>query len=178
MILRLGERRPVFEGEGQYVADNAMLVGSVRLKANASVWFGAVLRGDNDDIVIGCDSNVQDGAVLHTDPGMPLTVGDRVTVGHLAMLHGCTVGDDSLVGIGATIMNEARIGRRSVVGAHALVTEGKSFPDGVLIVGAPARIARELEPGELEALSQAAAVYVDKGRRYTDGLEVCEPLRE
>lgn len=178
MIYSLGDRVPVFEGEGQFVAASADVIGSVRLGAHSSVWFNAVLRGDNESIVIGANSNVQDGAVLHTDPGIPLSVGEHVTIGHLAMLHGCRVGDHSLVGIGSTIMNNAVIGRQSVVGAHALVTEGKSFPDGVLITGAPARVVRELEPAEIEQLGQAAAIYVEKSRYYAEQLLPVEPFRE
>lgn len=178
MIYSLGDRVPVFEGQGQFVAASADVIGSVRLGRRVSVWFNAVLRGDNETIVIGADSNVQDGAVLHTDPGIPLTVGENVTIGHLAMLHGCRIGDHSLIGIGSTIMNNAVIGRHSVVGAHALVTEGKTFPDGVLITGAPARVVRELEPAEVEQLGQAAAIYVDKSRRYAQQLRPVEPVRE
>jgi len=166
MIFALGDTAPVVDGEGQYIAGNATLVGDIRLAAEASVWFNAVLRGDNDTITIGARSNVQDAAVLHTDPGLPLVVGAGVTIGHQAMLHGCTIGDNTLIGIGSTILNRAAIGRDSVVGAHALVTEDKDFPDGVLIIGAPAKIARELEPAEIEMIRRSADVYVDNAARY------------
>ena len=166
MMFGLGDRRPVLEGDGQFVAPNASVIGQVRLKAGASVWFGAVLRGDNDWIVVGENSNIQDGAILHTDPGIELVVGANVTVGHRAMLHGCRIGDNSLIGIGSTVLNNARIGSNCVVGAHALVTEGKSFPDGVLLLGSPAKIARELEAQELEMLKASAAVYVQQNARY------------
>ena len=138
MIHTLGDRAPEFEGSGHFVADNATLIGTVRLRDRASVWFNCVLRGDCDWIDIGERSNIQDGSILHTDPGLELVVGNDVTVGHMAMLHGCTIGDQSLIGIGATILNGAKIGRHTIVGAHALVTEGKEFPDGVMLLGAPA----------------------------------------
>ena len=172
MIASLGERRPEFIGDGQYIAPNASIIGSVRLKSNASVWFNAVLRGDNDWVEIGVNSNIQDGSVLHADPGLPLTIGDDVTVGHMVMLHGCTIGDNSLIGIGATVLNSARIGDNCIVGAHALITEGKSFPDGVLILGSPAKVARELEPHEIEMLKASAQVYVENGKRFSSDLVV------
>ena len=171
MIYALGDNAPLFDGDGHFVADNATLVGNIRLGTEASVWFNAVLRGDNDEIVIGARSNVQDAAVLHTDPGLRLDVGAGVTIGHQAMLHGCTVGDNCLIGIGSTVLNRARIGRDSVVGAHALVTEGKSFPDGVLIVGAPAKVVRELEADEIEGIRRSAEVYVLNARRFATELE-------
>jgi len=161
---------PVLEGSGHFIADNATVIGSVRLKSQSSVWFNAVIRGDNDWIEIGERSNVQDAAVLHTDPGMPLTVGDGVTIGHQAMLHGCTVGDNSLIGIGSTLLNAAIVGKNCVVGAHALITENKSFPDGVLIVGAPAKVVRELGDDEIAMLEQSAAVYVANALCYTETL--------
>lgn len=149
-----------------WVADSAQVMGRVRLAAGASVWFGCVLRGDVDDISIGEESNIQDGSVLHVDPGAPLHVGARVTVGHKAMLHGCTVGDESLIGIGAVVLNGARIGRHCLVGAGALVTEGKEFPDGSLIVGAPARAVRQLTPEEIEGLRHSAQHYVENAERF------------
>lgn len=169
MIHRLGERVPR-TGEALFIAPNAAIIGSVALAAGSSVWFGATLRGDNDWIRVGEDSNIQDGAVLHTDPGIELTIGRRVTVGHRAVLHGCRVGDESLIGIGATVLNGASIGSQSIVGAGALVTEGKSFPDGVLLIGAPAKIVRELDTDELAALARSADVYVAQSRRYRDQL--------
>ena len=170
MLATVGERRPELVGHGHYIAANASVIGSVRLHTGVSIWFNAVLRGDNDWIDIGEYSNVQDGAVLHTDPGIVLEVGARVTIGHLAMLHGCRVGAGSLIGIGAILLNRARIGANSVVGAGALVTEDREYPDGSLIVGAPARVARELEPGEIEELRRSADVYVRNAARYRDSL--------
>ncbi|MDZ7643200.1 MAG: gamma carbonic anhydrase family protein [Woeseiaceae bacterium] len=170
MIYRLGDRQPQFDGDDHFVAPDATLIGDVRLAAGASVWFGAVLRGDNDRIDIGPDSNIQDGAILHTDPGIPLTVGARVTVGHRVTLHGCSIGDGSLVGIGSTVLNGASVGRRCLVGAHAQITEGKSFPDGVLIIGAPARVARDLTDAELAALAESADVYTANSRRFREQL--------
>ena len=166
MIYALGDRHPVLEGDGHFIAPDATIVGSVRLRAAASVWFGCVLRGDNDWIEVGARSNIQDGSVLHTDPGIRLVVGDNVTVGHKVMLHGCTVGDGSLIGIGSTVLNGAAVGARSIVGAHSLVTEGKRFPDGVLILGSPARVVRELDDEELTMLSRTADVYVANAARY------------
>ena len=170
MIHALGDRRPEFEGGGHFVADNATLIGTVRLKDEASVWFNCVLRGDNDWITLGERSNVQDGSVLHTDPGLELIVGRGVTVGHQAMLHGCSIGDDSLIGIGSTILNGARIGRNSVVGAHALVTENKEFPDGVMLLGAPAKIARDLTDDEIALIRISADHYVENAARYRSDL--------
>ncbi len=170
MIHALGDRRPEFEGGGHFVADNATLIGSVRLRDRASVWFNCVLRGDNDWITIGERSNVQDGSVLHTDPGFELVIGDGVTVGHKAMLHGCTIGDDSLIGIGSTVLNGARIGRHSIVGAHALVTENRQFPDGVMLLGAPARIARELTDDEIARIRASADIYVRNAARFLSDL--------
>ena len=170
MIYALGEREPVFEGSGHFVADNATLIGSVRLGDRASVWFNCVLRGDNDWLTVGPRSNIQDGSVLHTDPGLELVIGAGVTVGHKVMLHGCTVGDNSLIGIGSTVLNGARIGSNSVVGAHALVTEGKEFPDRVLILGAPAKVVRELEAAEIAEIRRSADVYVENAARFSSDL--------
>lgn len=171
MIYAIGGRYPEFEGEGHFVAENATLIGQVKLGECASVWFGCVLRGDNDLIEIGPHSNIQDGCVLHVDPGLPLTIGRGVTVGHRAMLHGCRIGDNALIGIGSTILNGATIGENSVVGANALVTENKSFPPGSLILGAPAQVARALTEDEIEGVRQSAAHYVENAARYREGLE-------
>jgi carbonic anhydrase/acetyltransferase-like protein (isoleucine patch superfamily) len=149
-----------------WVAETAVVVGKVTLAENASVWYGAVLRGDNDRITIGANSNVQDGSVLHTDHGTPLTLGDNVTVGHQVVLHGCTVGDGSLIGIQSVVLNGAKIGRNCLVGAGSLVTEGKEFPDGVLIVGRPAKVVRELTPEQIANLHRSAAHYVQQTRRH------------
>lgn len=167
----LGERRPVLEGDGHFVAPNATVIGSVALGDAASVWFNAVLRGDNDWLRIGTRSNVQDGSVLHTDPGLELVIGDGVTIGHRVMLHGCTVGDNALIGIGSTVLNRARIGANSIVGAHALVTEGKEFPAGSLILGAPARVSRELTDDEIAMISKSADIYVENARRFSTSFE-------
>lgn len=166
MIYALGERRPVFEGSGHFIAENATIIGSVRIGSASSVWFNCVLRGDNDWIEIGERSNIQDGAVLHTDPGLKLVVGNDVTIGHKAMLHGCTIGDESLVGIGSTVMNGAHIGAHCIVGAHALVTENKAFPEGSLILGAPARVVRALSEEELTVVRYSADAYVNNSERF------------
>lgn len=170
MLYELGERRPEFVGEGQWIAPSAAVIGSVRLRANANVWFNAVLRGDNDWIEIGENTNIQDASILHTDPGLELVVGDGVTVGHRAMLHGCRIGGNSLIGIGAIVLNGASIGENCVVGAASLITEGKSFPDGTLVMGAPAKAVRELEPDEIERLKWSAAHYVENAGRFRDAL--------
>jgi carbonic anhydrase/acetyltransferase-like protein (isoleucine patch superfamily) len=153
-----------------WIAPTASVIGRVILKKGASVWFGAVLRGDNEPIILGENTNVQDGSVLHTDMGAPLTLGAGVTVGHLAMLHGCTVGDNSLIGIGAVVLNHAVIGKNSIVGAKALITEGKTFPDNSLIVGAPARVVREVTDDQAAMLRLSAEHYVLNWKRYASGL--------
>ena len=159
-------------GEGAWVADSAQVIGPVELGAGASVWFGVVIRGDNDLIRIGRNSNIQDLACLHSDDGVPLTIGDNVTVGHQAMLHGCTVGDGSLIGIQAVVLNRARIGRNCIVGAGSVVTEGKEFPDNSLIVGSPARVVRTLDPEQAASGGQrAAAGYVANAKRFARGLK-------
>ncbi|MEM1173365.1 MAG: gamma carbonic anhydrase family protein [Pseudomonadota bacterium] len=170
MIGELDGRSPVFEGEGHFVARSADVIGSVRLMSHSSVWFNAVLRGDNDWITIGERSNVQDGSVLHTDPGYELAIGNGVTIGHKVMLHGCQVGDNSLIGINSVVLNGAKIGANSVVGAGALVTEGKSFPDGCLLLGAPAKVARELSDEEIAKIGLSAKVYVENAARYASTL--------
>ncbi len=157
--------------EGAWAAPSADLIGDVRLGVGASVWFGAVLRADNTPIILGEQSNFQDGAVGHSDPGVPLTIGARVTVGHQAILHGCTVSDDCLVGMGARILNGAFLGPECLVGANALITEGKRFEEGGLIVGAPARMIRPLSDQEKAALRLSAAHYAEKAARYAAGLK-------
>lgn len=148
--------------DSAWVAPTAVLVGDVRLGPEASVWYGAVIRGDNTPILIGARTNIQENAVLHSDPGRPLTIGEGCTIGHQAMLHGCTVGDNSLIGIGAIVLNGARIGNNCLVGAGALVTEGKEFPDGSLIVGSPAKAIRQLDEAAIAGLRASAQHYVDK----------------
>lgn len=168
-VYRLGDAEPRL-AEGAWVAESASVVGRVSLGMRASVWFGAVVRGDNEWIVIGDGSNVQDGSVLHTDIGSPLRIGAGVTVGHQVTLHGCTIGDGSLIGIQSIVLNGARIGRHCLVGAGSLVTEGKEFPDGVLVMGRPAKVVRELTPEQIAALDQAARGYAEKTRRYASTL--------
>lgn len=153
-----------------WVADSAQVMGDVTLGEEVSVWFGSVLRGDSSNLQIGAGSNIQDGSVLHSDPGQPLIVGERVTVGHKVMLHGCTIGDESLIGIGAVVLNGAKIGRNCLVGAGALVTEGKEFPDGSMIIGSPAKAVRVLTAEQIEGLRQSAQHYIDNARRYQSGL--------
>jgi carbonic anhydrase/acetyltransferase-like protein (isoleucine patch superfamily) len=157
-------------GHDVFVAPNATVVGDVQLGDEVSIWFGAVLRGDVERITIGHLTNVQDNSVLHSDPGSPLTLGERVTVGHAVILHGCTVGDGALIGMGAVILNDARIGRNCLVGANALITEGKDFPDGMLIVGSPARAIRPLTPEELARLAESPKRYAERGRFYLKAL--------
>jgi carbonic anhydrase/acetyltransferase-like protein (isoleucine patch superfamily) len=156
--------------DGAWVADSAQVIGSVVLGENASVWFGAVLRGDNETLAIGRNTNVQDLSVLHSDMGSPLTLGEGVTIGHQVMLHGCTIGDNTLIGIQAVILNKARIGRNSIVGAGSVVTEGKEFPDNSLIVGAPAKVVRTLDDAAAARLRESAEHYVGNARRYAKGL--------
>ena len=157
-------------GRDVYVAPNATVVGDVHLGDEVSIWFGAVLRGDVERLTVGAWSNVQDNSVLHSDPGSPLVVGERVTVGHGCILHGCRIGDGALIGMGSTILNDARIGRNCLVGADALVTEGKEFPDGMLIVGSPARAIRPLTPEELARMAESPVRYVERGKVYQQGL--------
>ncbi|MGM9480065.1 gamma carbonic anhydrase family protein [Roseateles sp. NT4] len=169
-IYQLDDWEPEVD-DSAWVADSAEVIGRVTLQANVSIWFNAVLRGDSDTLTIGAGSNVQDGSVLHADHGFPLVLGENVTVGHQVMLHGCTIGDESLIGIGAVVLNGARIGRNCIVGAGALVTEGKEFPDGSLIVGAPAKVVRELSEAQIAGLKASANHYVNNGRRYAAGLK-------
>jgi carbonic anhydrase/acetyltransferase-like protein (isoleucine patch superfamily) len=164
-IYQLGEYAPEIDASA-FVADSANLIGKVTLEANASVWFGATIRGDNERITIGENSNVQEGTVMHTDVGYPLVIGKGVTIGHQAMLHGCTVGDGALIGIQAVILNGAKIGKGCLVGAGALVTEGKEFPDNSLILGSPAKVVRTLTEEDLLRLQASAASYVARGQLY------------
>ena len=165
-IYSLGDRKVEARGDEWFVADNATVVGSVVLERQASVWFNVVIRGDNDLITIGERANVQDGSVLHTDAGIQLTLGRNVSVGHKAMLHGCTVGDSSLIGINSVILNHAVIGKHSIVGAGTLIPERKSHPDGVLILGTPGKVVRELKPEELDMIERIAEGYVQRARRF------------
>lgn len=166
-LYRLGQKAPKLPEEGRYwIAPGADIIGDVTLAEDVSVWFGAVIRGDNDPITIGARTNIQDGAVLHSDDGQPLIIGEDVTVGHKAMIHSCEIGDNSLIGIGAVILARAKIGKNSIVGAGALVPEGKEYPDGVLLIGQPARVARELTPEQIGKLTHSAAHYVRNWRRF------------
>ena len=158
-------------GEGAWVADTATVIGAVELAQNAGVWFGAVIRGDTETIRIGRNSNIQDLSVLHADIGQPLTIGDNVTVGHQVMLHGCTIGDGSLIGIQSVILNGAKIGRNCIVGAGSVVTEGKEFPDNSLIIGSPAKVMRTLDDAAAGKLAQSAEHYVENARRFAKGLK-------
>jgi carbonic anhydrase/acetyltransferase-like protein (isoleucine patch superfamily) len=172
MIYELDGQKPEFPEAGRYwVAPNATLIGKVRLRLDASVWFGAVLRGDNEWIELGERSQIQDNATLHTDPGYPLTIGPNCVIGHNVILHGCTVGANSLIGMGAIMLNGARIGANSLVGAGALVTEGKTFPDNSLIVGSPARAIRTLDEAAIQSIAGAADIYVRRFKQYAKGLK-------
>lgn len=170
MIYELDGKAPQFDPARTWIADNAAVIGDVVLEDDVSVWFSATLRGDNERIHIGRGSNVQDGAVLHVDPGFPLTLGADVTVGHLAMLHGCTIGDGTLVGLGAVIMNGARIGPDCLIGANALITEGKEIPARSVVMGAPGKIVRQLGDEDLERIRHPAQSYVERMRAYRDRL--------
>ena len=154
-------------GEGRYwVAPTAVLIGKVILEDEASVWFGSVLRGDNEPIRVGARSNIQEGCVMHTDPGFPLTVGEDCTIGHMVMLHGCTIGRGSLIGIGSIILNGAKIGEECLIGANTLIAEGKTIPDGSLVVGSPGKVVRQLTPEEIARINETADHYVQNFRRY------------
>jgi len=170
-LYALGDAEPDVPNEGDYwLAPGAHVIGNVRLAAGVGIWFGAVLRGDNERIDIGAGSNIQEGVTIHTDMGFPATIGANCTIGHNAILHGCTLGDNSLVGMGATILNGARIGRNCLIGANALVTEGKEFPDNSLIVGAPAKAIRTLDEKSAAALARSAEHYVENWRRFSRDL--------
>jgi carbonic anhydrase/acetyltransferase-like protein (isoleucine patch superfamily) len=168
-IYRLDDRIPRIHASA-WVADNATVIGDVEMAEDASVWFGAILRGDSALLRIGRRTNVQDGSVIHADEGVPATLGDDVSIGHLVMLHGCTIGDGSLIGIGAVVLNHARIGKHCLVGARSLVTEGKEFPDGSLIMGSPAVVVRTLSETQIEGLRHIATHYVDNAKRFRAGL--------
>jgi carbonic anhydrase/acetyltransferase-like protein (isoleucine patch superfamily) len=170
-LFRLDDTAPRVPDDGEYwAAPNATLIGDVRLGREASVWFGAVLRADDEAISIGAGSNVQDNCVFHVDPGYPLTIGENCTIGHGAVVHGCTVGDNTLIGMGATVLNGARIGRNCLIGANALVTEDKEIPDNSLVVGAPGKVRGQIDEAGARDLTQAAERYVARWRRYARGL--------
>jgi len=170
MLYNLGSRNVVFRGGGHYVAPNASIIGSVILEAEVSVWFNVVIRGDNDTITVGERSNIQDGSILHTDAGIPLNIGPSVSIGHLAMLHGCTIGEGSLIGIKAVLLNRSVIGRDCLIGANALVPEGKVIPQRSLVLGSPGKVVRSLDDGEVTQLRAIADHYVETARRYLQDL--------
>ena len=172
MLYSLGEDRVDIAGEDYFVAENAAVIGRVRLENNTSVWFGAVLRGDNELITVGENSDVQDGAVLHTDLGCPLLIGKNVTIGHQAMLHGCSIGDNTLIGINAVVLNGARIRRNWLIGANSLVTENKEIPDGSLVMGSPAKVIKPLSTEQLADLRESAETYVNKFKQFKDELKL------
>ncbi len=173
MIYQLDEKEPVL-AEGCFVAESADLIGSVVLEENASVWFNCVLRADNEPIVVGKNSNVQDGSVLHVDPGFPLHIGQGVTVGHKVMLHGCTIGDNTLIGINAVVLNGVKIGRNCIIGANTLLTEGTEIPDGSMVLGSPGKVVKQLDESVIEMLKQGADYYVANANRYQHGLHALE----
>ena len=174
-IYSLGERRVELRGARHYIADDATLIGAVTLDDGVNVWFGVVIRADNDVIRIGAGSNIQDGAVLHVDTGFPLTIGRMVSVGHKAMLHGCTVGDGALIGVNSVVLNGARIGAGSLIGANSLIPEGRQIPDGVLVIGSPGKIVRELKSGEKNLLLGNARDYLERAKEYRRTLRL-QPL--
>ena len=165
MIYDLEKNVPEINADS-WVAPNAIIIGKVKLEKNSSIWFNAVLRGDIEKIVIGENSNIQDGSVLHTDPGCPLTVGKGVTVGHMVMLHGCEISDDALIGIGSTILNKAKIGKNCIIGANTLVTENKLIPDNSLVLGSPGKIIRKVTDDEIKVICENAKHYVENSKRY------------
>nr|WP_321509654.1 gamma carbonic anhydrase family protein [uncultured Celeribacter sp.] len=171
-VYRLGDLSPEMPEDGDFwVAPDANVIGRVRLGQGANIWFGATLRGDNDLIDVGEGSNVQENCVLHTDPGFPLVIGAGCTIGHKAMLHGCQIGENSLIGMGATVLNGAKIGRNCLIGACALITEGKDIPDNSLVMGAPGKVVRSLSEAQIEGLKRSALHYQANSRRFRDGLE-------
>jgi len=170
MFYDLENKKPKNSGEN-WVAPNATIIGDVTLEKNTSIWFNATLRGDIENIHVGEGSNIQDGSVLHTDPGYPLKIGKNVTVGHLVMLHGCTIGDNSLIGIGAVILNNAKIGNNCVIGAKALITENKEIPDNSLVVGSPGRVIRKLTNEEIQAVEKNAIRYQDNWKKYSKSIK-------
>jgi len=171
-VYKLGDIGPILPPAGEYwIAPNATVLGNVILKQNASIWFNAVLRGDNDPIVIGENSNIQDGSVLHTDTGAPLTIGRDVTVGHMVMLHGCTIGDNTLIGIGSIVLNHAKIGKNCLIGANTLITEGKEIPDNSMVMGSPGKVVRTLDDDATRMMTVSAEHYVANWKRYVRELQ-------
>ena len=170
-LFSIGERRVELRGEHHFIAPGASLIGSIVLENNVNVWFNVVIRADNDRVSIGEGCNIQDGSVLHVDPGYPMNLARRVTVGHKVMLHGCSVGEGALIGINSVVMNGARIGAHSLIGANTLIAEGKEIPEGVLVLGSPGKIVRELRQQEKDFLLQIAQGYIDRSRFYRDNLK-------
>jgi len=171
-VYGLGDKKPQLPPQGEYwIAPTATVIGDVILQPGASIWFGAVIRGDNDPITIGRDTNIQDGSVLHSDPGEPLTIGAGVTVGHMVMLHSCEIGDNTLIGIGSVILNNVKIGRNCIIGAKTLLTEGKQIPDNSLVMGAPGKIVRQVSEQEAKFLTLQAQHYVQNAARYRKALQ-------
>lgn len=173
MIFALGDQTPQI-AESCFIAPSASLIGSVKLVADASVWFNCVLRGDNDSITIGEGSNIQDGSVLHVDPGCPINIGRNVTVGHKVMLHGCSIGDNSLIGMNAVVLNGARIGKNCLIGANTLITENTEIPDGQLVLGSPGNIVKALNQANIELIKASAEHYVENARRYREKLKLLD----
>jgi carbonic anhydrase/acetyltransferase-like protein (isoleucine patch superfamily) len=171
MKYALGTAQVTTDGDNCFIAPNAAVIGDVTLERDASVWFGATLRGDNEPILIGEGSNVQDGSVLHTDPGFPITLGKNVSIGHMVMVHGCSIGDGTLIGIGSVILNGAKIGKNCLIGANTLITEGKEIPDGSVVMGSPGKIVREATERDLVLLAGPAKSYQDRYRLYRDQLK-------
>ncbi len=171
MIYSLGDKKVQIIGEDYFIAENATVIGSVIIYNDVSIWFNSAIRGDNDPITIGEGTNIQDGAVLHTDEGIPLNIGKGVTVGHQAMLHGCTVGDNSLIGINAVVLNNAEIGKNCIIGANSLITQGKVIPDNSMVLGSPGKIVREVNEEEIEELKHSAEHYVGNFKRFKEQLK-------
>lgn len=170
VIYRLGDKQVEIRGDDYFVADNATVIGSVIIENNVSVWFNVVIRGDNDPIHIGEGTNIQDGSVLHTDAGIPMRIGKNVTVGHKVMLHGCDIGDDTLIGINSVVLNRARIGKNCIIGANSLIPEGKEIPDNSLVMGSPGKVVKTLTENHLFAIKMSAVHYVENFKRYQQQL--------
>ena len=170
MIYALEEKKPIYKGDSHWIADSADIIGKVIIGLEASIWWRAVVRGDNESITIGNRTNIQDGCVLHTDPGFPIKIGNNVTVAHMSMLHGCEIGNGSLIGIGSTILNGTKIGENCLIGAHSLITEDKEIPNNSLVMGSPGKVVRELESRQVENLKNNADLYVERAKLYVRGL--------
>lgn len=178
VIYRLGEKQVDIRGQDYFVADNATVIGSVTIENNVSIWFNVVVRGDNDPIHIGEGTNVQDGSVLHTDAGIPMHIGKRCTIGHKVMLHGCEIGDDTLIGINAVVLNRAKIGKNCIIGANSLIPEGKEIPDNSLVMGSPGKVVKTLSENHLYAIKMSALHYVENFKRYKKQLTLDERFHE